>query len=380
MSSAAPATRRIAIVTGSRADFGLLVPVIHAIEQHPALDRLVIAAGSHLIAPALTFRDVKALFPVADSIPMQVAGATGRFADVAAVGKGISRFARSYESLSPDWVVVLGDRIEAFAAAAAASIAGIALAHIHGGDRAEGVADEAMRHSISKLAHLHLAATESSAERLRRMGEKPQHVLTVGSPAIDGLDAIEPLDDVHWLQLGNPTAVLIFHPIGRSNDAEAAAMRSILQSLADERLLVLHPNHDPGRDGIMHAIREDTHPAIFAEHISRPHFLAMLKRLAASGGLLVGNSSAGLIEAAALRCPVVNIGHRQAGRERPANVIDVPDEDASAIRAALARARALPRADLSHPFGDGHAAERIAAALADFDPKAPAFLRKHNTY
>ncbi len=380
MSSAAPATRRVAIVTGSRADFGLLVPVIRAVEQHPALHPLVIAAGAHLIPPALTFRDVKALFPVADSIPMQVAGAAGRFADVAAVGRGISRFARSFESLAPDWVVVLGDRIEAFAAAAAASIAGIALAHIHGGDRAEGVADEAMRHSITKLAHLHFAATESSADRLRRMGERPQHVLTVGSPAIDGLDAIEPLDDAPWIELGSPTAVLIFHPIGRSNDTEAAAMRSILEGLDNERLLVLHPNHDPGRDGITQAIREHTHATTIAEHLLRPRFLSMLKRLAASGGVLVGNSSAGLIEAAALCCPVINIGHRQSGRERPANVIDAPDEDAPTIRAALTLARNLSRAAHPHPFGDGRAAERIAAALADFDPKSPTLLRKHNTY
>jgi hypothetical protein len=151
-----PARRtRVAIVTGSRAEFGLLVPVMHAVQARPELELQVIAAGSHLIQPALTLRDVKALFPIIDSVPMQIAGRVGRAEDAQALGTGISRFARVYAAHAPDWIVVLGDRIEAFAAASAASIGGYLLAHIHGGDRAEGVADEAMRHAITKLANLH---------------------------------------------------------------------------------------------------------------------------------------------------------------------------------------------------------------------------------
>src|SRR5690606_1773684 len=132
--------RRVAVVTGSHADFGLLAPVMSAVQAHPDLELLVVAAGAHLIPPAETFREVKAGFPVADSVPMQVAGRIGRFDDAEALGKGIARFARSFQALEPDWVVVLGDRIEAFAAASAASVGGWALAHIHGGDRAPGVA------------------------------------------------------------------------------------------------------------------------------------------------------------------------------------------------------------------------------------------------
>src|SRR5438105_3875872 len=125
--------------------------------------------------------------------PRQTAGRTSRADEVEGVGTGVARFGRAFQRLAPDWVVVLGDRIEPFAAAAAASIGGYALAHIHGGDRAEGIADEAMRHAISKLAHLHLPATEQSRERLVRMGERPEHIHTVGSPAIDGLEAIPAL-------------------------------------------------------------------------------------------------------------------------------------------------------------------------------------------
>ena len=167
--------RRVAVVTGSRAEFGLLRPVMRAIDARGDLQLQVIAAGSHLIPPALTFRDVKRDFEIADSVPMQVAGRSTRFDDAESVGRGVARFARSFQALDPHWVVVLGDRIEAFAAASAASIGGRAVAHLHGGDRAEGVSDEAMRHAITKLAHLHLPGDATqSADRILRMGETPR--------------------------------------------------------------------------------------------------------------------------------------------------------------------------------------------------------------
>ena len=368
--------RRVAIVTGSRADFGLLTPVMHAVDTHSDLELLVIAAGSHLISPATTFRDVKALFPVADSIPMQTAGKTGRFADVEALGKGITRFGRSFEGHNPHWVVVLGDRIEAFAAASAASIAGIAVAHIHGGDRAEGVADEAMRHAITKLAHLHLAATETSADRIRKMGEKPEHVILTGSPAIDNLDRVEPLSDETWQDLGSPTALFLMHPTDRP-EPDANAAQAALDALADARILALAPNHDPGREAIHKVLTDRSDQLTVLEHMPRATFLSLLKRLAGSGGIMVGNSSAALIEAAALGLPAINLGPRQSGREKPATVIDADDTKPAFIE-ALAKAMAVTPAP--HPYGDGHAGPRIARALADINPQDPRLLRKQITY
>lgn len=371
--------KRVAVVTGSRADFGLLAPVMRAIEEHRQLELVVIAAGAHLIQPALTFRDVKALFPVADSIPMQTAGRTGRWADVEAVGKGVARFGRSFEQLKVDWVLVLGDRIEAFAAASAASIGGIALAHVHGGDRAEGVADEAMRHAITKLAHLHLAATETSAERIRRMGERPEHVIVTGSPAVDGLDRVEPLGEEEWERMGRPSVLLLLHPTGQPIEREEAAAEEVIGGVSGERALFMHPNHDPGREGIVRALRRAEACGVTAEHLPRAVFLSTLHRLALEGGVLVGNSSAGLIEAPALGVPVVNVGRRQAGRERPPGVIDVEHERSDLIAAAIAQAR-LQRACRAATFGDGRAAVRIAEALARFNPRDPGLLRKHNVY
>lgn len=366
---------RVAVVTGSRADFGLLRPVMRAIQRHPSLELVCIAAGSHLVSPAITFRDVKAEFPVADSVPMQTAGRTGREADVESLARGVARFGRSFFSHQPDWVVVLGDRIEAFAAASAASIGGIPVAHIHGGDRAEGVADEAMRHAITKLSHLHLAATEQSAERIRRMGERPDSVHVVGSPAIDGLADIPPLDDEAFAELGLPDTVMLLHPIGRHAEDEEAAASELLAAIADRRVLCLLPNVDPGRQGIVRAIEQSG--AMHREHLRRDRFIGLLKRIE----LLVGNSSAGLIEAAALGVAVVDIGDRQAGRERPPWIAHAEREHEDAIRTAIDRALASrsdrPRA---HPYGDGHAGERIADLLARHAARAHLLVRKHNSY
>ncbi len=371
--------RRIAVVTGTRAEFGLLTPVMHAIKDRADCELLVIAAGSHLVQPGVTFREVKAKFEVADSIPMQTAGKVGRWHDVESLGKGIGRFGRSFERMRPDWVVVLGDRIEAFAAASAASVGGVAVAHIHGGDRAEGVADEAMRHAITKLAHLHLAATETSAERIRRMGEREDAVIVVGSPAVDGLAAIPAMDDAAYEAMGSPRAVVLMHPIGRTEEIEEHAAHAVLEALDGVPAVALHPNLDPGRGGIMRALMDASASVRIEPHLERAAFVGLLKRVAGEGGALVGNSSAGLIEAAAIGCPSVDVGDRQAGRERCDGWTAHAPEEAGAIRAAFEGV--IGRAERGgHPYGDGKAGVRIARALAERDPHAAGVTRKRCVY
>ena len=373
---------KVMVVTGTRAEFGLLRPVMHAIHQHPDLELYVVAAGSHLVQPAVTFREVKAEFAIADSIPMQKAGAIGRLHDVEALGKGIARFGRSYEMNQPDMVVVLGDRIEAFAAASAASVGGYLLAHIHGGDRAEGVADEAMRHAITKLAHLHFPATQTSAERIIRMGEDPEQVHVVGSPAIDGLDTINLMGDAAFAELGSPQVVVLMHPIGRDDEAEQRAMQTVLDAVNDKRVLVLHPNLDPGRRGIMNAIESAPIDVQVRPGMPRDIFVGLLKRVGGEGGALVGNSSAGLIEAAAIGCPSVDIGDRQSGRERCDGWTIHSEESVDAIREALGRVTKPGASRGRHPYGDGTSgsqiSEHIATVLVRSD--ASTLLRKHCSY
>jgi UDP-hydrolysing UDP-N-acetyl-D-glucosamine 2-epimerase len=375
---------RVAAVTGSRADYGLLRPVMRAIAEHPQLELMVIPAGSHLVAPAETFHDVKRDFAIAQIVPMQIAGRHGRSEDVESLARGVGRFGRAFDQLRPDWVLVLGDRIEAFAAASAGSIGGRAVAHVHGGDRAEGVADEAMRHAITKLAHLHLAASPASAERLVRLGERPEHVLCTGSPALDELDATPPLDDAAYRELGEPNLVLVMHPTGRPVEVEEAVTSQVLLAVSGMRVLALHPNFDPGREGVLRALEAGAGGAMpdytIRTHLPRGQFVGLLKRLARTGGVMVGNSSAALIEAAALRLPAVDIGPRQAGRERFANVVHAEREQRESIVLALETALSIDRGKITHTLGDGSAGRRIAGALARVNPLDPDLLRKRCAY
>lgn len=362
--------RTVAVVTGSRAEFGLLVPVMRAIDTEPRLRLRTIVAGSHFVAG--TWPDVEAGgFRVDAKVRMQRSGKVGRNADVQAVAHGVAGFGRAFERIRPDVVLVLGDRIEAYAAATAASVGGLRLAHIHGGDRAEGVADEAMRHAISKLAHLHFTATRTSRIRLVRMGEVASLVFNTGSPAIDGLREVSP-------HPAPPTFIVMQHPVGNPSRVEAAHFTHTLDATLhhaarlDGDVAVFAPNGDPGCEGIRAVIERREVPVI--EHLPRSEFLSILIGCRA----IIGNSSAGLIEAAALRVPCVNIGPRQAGRERPRNVIDCDHRYAS-VSDAIARALRMSRSRLSHPYGDGRTGPRIAELLATLQlDHIP--LKKHNAY
>ncbi len=400
-----PGLRNIAVVTGTRAEFGLLTPVMRAIAATPALRLTTVVTGTHLVGG--TWEDIGAAgFRIDARVRMQHADeARTRANDARAVGRGMEGFAGLFERIRPDVVLVLGDRVEAFAAASAASIGGTRVAHIHGGDRAEGVADEAMRHAVTKLAHLHFPATAGSRERILRMGEDERFVWNVGSPAVDGLDAAPPLADgdraratvrggLTPRRLCEPAAgdarpsprpspqggegeeapevIVMQHPIGAGDEQERAWARQTVAAMRGRRLLVLAPNHDAGRDGLLAGLKEEAGEVV--DHLPRHAFLALLRGARA----IVGNSSAGLIEAAALRVPCVNIGPRQAGRERGANVVDCDYGEAN-VRTALAEALSLDLSSSTHPYGDGRTGERVARLLASIDLDAVP-LRKRNSY
>lgn len=362
------------VITGTRAEFGLLRSVIEAVQAHSTLDLQLVVTGTHLLPPAHTVNEVTSAFPVAATIEAQRANEHGRLADVAALGRLIAGLQREFDRLQPDVLVVLGDRLEAFGAASAASLAGIRVAHLHGGDRAEGVADEAMRHAISKLAHLHFPATRASAERLMCMGEDRNRIHIVGSPALDDLGMSPALSDKPFAALGSPDLLILHHPTGEADQVEASRMTTLLEAAkACGAVLALHPNHDPGRSGTLRAIEQSGVHAI--AHLPRPTFLGLLRRVKS----LVGNSSAGLIECAAIGLSVVNVGSRQAGRERAANVIDVPEFEPTALRSAIRTAMGRGHTNIEHPYGDGRTGARVADHLASFDPTAIT-IRKLNTY
>lgn len=356
--------RVIVAVTGSRAEFGLLEPVLAAISRRPELRLRLIVAGSHLASG--TWRDIPAAgFTIDARVRMQVRGRVGRGAEVEAVARGVRGMGQVFEDLRPDFVVVLGDRVEAFAAATAASVGGFRLAHVHGGDRAEGVVDESLRHAISKLAHLHLAATAASGRRLVRMGEDSAAVHCVGSPAVDGLANVEAEAD-------GPEVIILQHPVGAADRQERTWMEQTLAATRRCDRVVMAPNADPGATGIRRAIA--TEKCELIEHLPRARWLSML----AGARAIVGNSSAGLIEAAVLRTAAVNIGPRQGGRERPRHVVDC-DYGPGRVTAALRRALAMDLRRLRHPYGDGRSGPRMAKLLSKVRLDALP-LRKHNAY
>jgi len=373
-----PQSRTIAVVTGSRAEFGLLEPVMRAIASDSRLRLRVVVTGTHLSANTIADIEQSAL-PITARVPMQRKNETGRAADVAALARGVAGLGKAFDRIQPDFVLVLGDRIEALAAACAASVGGFRLAHIHGGDRAEGVADEANRHAISKMAHLHFAATATSRRRLIRMGEPAASVFNVGSPAVDALGTVVPAGDLFLkrmrLRVGKPFVIVMQHPVGAADAQEKEWMLATLRATAKAPRIVMSPNSDPGRNGILAAFRAARVKPV--DHLPRGVFLRFLAKTNA----LVGNSSAGLIEAAAVRAggvPVVNIGPRQGGRERSANVIDCDYGERDVAR-ALKLALARPRSAKTHPYGSGRASQRIANRLAELDlARLP--LRKRNSY
>lgn len=345
----------------------------------------VVATGMHLLPRhGMTLREIEADgFRVDAQVPMLSDDDT--MAGMArSVGAGIQGFVDAFERLDPDVVLVLGDRVEMLAAAVAASYSGRFVAHVHGGDRTQGGLDEYSRHAITKISHVHLAATEVSAGRIRRMGERPETVFVVGAPGLDEVLAGDPYDPAVCRQYGvEPGRYLlaVFHPVSTDPALAEAETRTLVDALLEQGLpiVAVFPNADAGSGKVIAELdrrkdRVQVHPTL-----PRAHYLALLAHAAA----LAGNSSSGIIEAPALGVPAVNVGPRQEGRERGRNVLDAPAEP-QAMRAALRTAlhdEAFRRqaARREHPYGDGRASARIAQVLAGV-PLEPSLRRKIITY
>ncbi|KQW83009.1 UDP-N-acetylglucosamine 2-epimerase [Brevundimonas sp. Root1279] len=375
--------RRICYISGTRADFGLMRSTLQILRDHLELELAVIVTGMHL-SPYYgnTVEEIEAAgLRIAGRVPVPLDPATG--ATMARnIGTMIAAFTDILESERPDAVLLLGDRGEMLAGALAAIHLNIPVAHIHGGERS-GTVDEPVRHAISKLSHLHFAATEEAAERLVRMGESPANIHVTGAPGLDGLtdDDLPPRDEVirlHGLDPARPFALMVYHPVLQEAETAADDARRILDALlaAGLQVLALLPNADAGSEGVRAVLTEAKGaPGLTVRtHLARPAFVAAM----AHADLMVGNSSAGIIEAASFGTPVLNVGPRQNLRERNANVLDVAADEgalAEGVAALLARGRSEP----ANVYGDGRAGERIARLLAGA-PLDASLLMKVNGY
>ncbi len=362
-------TRRICAVTGSRADWGLLRPVLDGIRDSKTLTLQLAVTGSHLSpAHGHTVDAIEAQgFAVDARIDLAQRGGDAR-AVTRALGRGVAAFADVLRDLAPDLLLVLGDRFEILAAVQAALIARVPVAHIAGGDITEGAFDDAIRHAISKMAHLHFATHAEAARRLRQMGEARVHLS--GSPGIDQLLATPRLSREALAQsldfpLRPRNLAITFHPATLDDDDPLDQLDALLDALdhlgPDTGLIFTGANSDPGGDTLNARIAAfaDAHDnACLHRSLGQQRYYSLV----ALADAVVGNSSSGLYEAPSLGTPTVNIGSRQDGRPRAASVIDCPAQ-AEAIVEAIHAACRLDMAGVENPYGDGHAAERILAVL-----------------
>ena len=378
--------RRIAYVTGTRADFGLMAGTLARLHEQPDTHVALLVTGMHLSAEfGMTVDEVQALgLPIAARIAINVDDRS-HLAMAQAVGQAVTGIAAALDAMRPDLLLLLGDRGEMLAGAIAALHLGIPVAHLHGGERS-GTVDEPMRHAITKLSHLHLVGTEESRERVVRMGELPQNVFVVGAPSLDDVVHRDPTPRAQVLQsLGLPHgaryALVLFHPVVQEAAQAQAQVAALVQALRAEALargmhvVWLAPNADAGSAPIVEAMQREGGSHVHClTHLPRGRYLDAL----ACAEVLAGNSSSGIIEAASLGTPVVNIGKRQLLRQRNANTLDC-EGDATSIGAALASALQRGRFPPANVYGDGQSGERIARLLAAV-PLPGSLLDKSNAY
>lgn len=386
----ADSVRTVGVVTGTRAEYGLLTSTMEAVTARDDLELATFVTGMHL-SPRYG-RTVEMIeadgYEIDARIEMLIDGDSG--ASMAkSLGVGTMGFADAFRATPPDVVLVLGDRGEPFAAALAAAHMNVPIAHIHGGDAVTGaMIDDSIRHSLTKFAHLHFPASESSAERVSRLGEAEWRITTVGAPGLDDIrrGRYEDPDSaltVVGLDPDEPVLLVVQHPVTRQSDRAGEQIRTTLDALRgfDAQALVLYPNSDAGSEAIIEELTTRSFPSrvTVEKNLPRARFLGVM----AGADAMVGNSSSGIIEAPSFGLPVVDIGPRQESRERAENVVHAP-HDTRQVEAAIDRClhdeRLRERArTCDNPYDCGGAGERIARRLASVALDDD-LLRKRITY
>lgn len=375
--------RTIGLVTVGRSDWGIYAPVLAALRAIDGVRVVLYVSGAHC-SPEFD-NDAAAIVAQCPELVERVEMllSTDTPEGVAkSMGLGVLGFSQVFGRARPDLLLVLGDRFEMFAAALAALPFNMPVAHIHGGELTLGAMDDSLRHGLTKLSHLHFVATPEYGRRVEQLGEESWRVTVSGAPALDAARDFVAMDPAamrrHFgVEVSPPPLLATYHPVTRA--VESAGHAAFLNALQASGLPVVAtlPNADPGGRELRQALlaccahRPDW---TAVESFGQRGYFSMMRYAAA----MVGNSSSGIIEAASFGLPVVNIGARQEGRLRAANVIDVP-EDAGAILEAIGRAVSPAFregiSDLVNPYGDGLAGRRIAAILAS-TPLGTALLRK----
>lgn len=366
--------REIAVVTVGRSDWGIYLSLLRSIEAHPDLRLRIIASGMHLSPEfGFTVRDIEAAgFEVFERVESLLASDTPE-GIAKSMGVGVLGFAQLFSRYRPDILVVMGDRFDMLPAALAALPFRIPIAHLHGGEVTEGVIDEAIRHALSKMSHLHFVATEQYADRLRLMGEEHWRILVSGTPALDGiaqtpLMSEEEIQEWFGIDPRSPVLLVTYHPVTLEGDHTEQQVGQLLEALEKNGLpcLFTYPNADPGGRIIIERIEgycQAHHPSSrIIKNAGQRGYWSLMRVVSA----MVGNSSSGIIEAPSFGLPVVNVGNRQRGRVQARNVINCGydrEEIFQALQKALAEDYRKGLRGMANPYGDGHAAERIVSRL-----------------
>jgi UDP-hydrolysing UDP-N-acetyl-D-glucosamine 2-epimerase len=371
----------ILAVTGTRADWGLLVPVIRAVRENAAFRLRLAATGQHLMPESASLEEIKNDgFAIDHRVDIKLTEDSS-LGVTKSMGLAVIGFAELFDRARPDLILLLGDRFEIHAVASAAQVAKIPVAHLCGGDLTEGAIDNAFRHGITKMSHIHFVTSDDAAHRVVQLGEEPKRVFNVGSPALDRIRGIKPMPRESFfasirLQPQPRNLIITFHPVTLADDSEeqCQALLAALEPLFDVGMIFTGSNSDPGARTIETMVRNFAWArpdAVFIPSLGFERYVTALHYVDA----VVGNSSSGICEAPSFGIPTVNIGNRQKGRLRAASVIDC-NANTKDIAAAVSHALKLDCSDVKNPYGDGRAVERVIAVLEGIGDPARLIAKK----
>lgn len=367
-------TRKICVVTGSRAEYGLLRWVMDGIRKSPDLQLQIVATGMHLSPEfGLTFREIEEHGFIIDRKIEMLLSSDSPVGLAKSMGLGLIGFGDAFSQLQPDMLLVLGDRFEIFSAVAAALVARIPVAHINGGELTEGAFDDGIRHSLTKLSHLHFVAAEEYRKRVVQLGEHPDRVFMVGGLGVDNVSKLALLERPELerslgFSLGRRNLLVTFHPVTLEEATSASQMRELLGALADLKnteLVFTMPNADTGGriliDMIENFVSENENAHAYTS-LGQLRYFSCVKHFDG----VVGNSSSGLAEVPSFKKGTINIGDRQRGRLKADSVIDC-EPDRKSISAALETLYSVPFQSrlnsVKNPYGEAGASDKIVRAI-----------------
>lgn len=371
--------RKVCVVTGTRAEYGLLSGLMNALQDSADFELQIIASSMHLSPEfGLTYKDIESDgFYIDAKVEMLLSGDSS-VATCKSMGLGLISFSDAYQLLLPDIVIILGDRFEALVAAQAAMILKIPIAHLHGGEVTEGAVDESIRHAITKMSNIHFVATAEFRQRIIQMGELPERVIISGAPGIDNIKRITEVDKSAiekniGFELGETNFLVTYHPVTLASaavDNSLDNLFAVLDSYPEAKIIITFPNADAEGRGIIKQLKAYSSAnkgrVLLVESLGFTNYLRVLPHM----DCVIGNSSSGLLEVPSFRVPTVNIGDRQKGRLRAESVIDC-GTSAESIHAAIERALSdLYKKSIKHvknPYGEGNAINIIVETLMNTD-------------